>query len=257
MTPEYLKSLLDRYKTGELDTDFVLDELSKLPFEDIGFAKLDHHRRVRTGYPEVIFGEGKTPGDVADIFGRLAERNSVVLCTRASTEMYHAIKMLTPLAEYHEECRIVEYCSDTLRKVGSVVVISGGTSDQKVAEEAAVVCELFGSSVTRIYDVGVAGIHRLLRHAGAFRRANCIIAVAGMEGALPSVVAGLVDVPVIAVPTSVGYGTAFGGIAPLLTMLNSCATGVSVVNIDNGFGAAVQADMINKLAAGGRQAKKK
>ncbi|TLM99502.1 1-(5-phosphoribosyl)-5-amino-4-imidazole-carboxylate carboxylase, partial [bacterium] len=151
LTPEYLKSLLDKYKLGELEADYVLDELSKLPYEDLGFAKLDHHRRVRTGYPEVIFGEGKNPGDVADIFGRLAERNSIVLCTRANYEMYHAVKMLTPLAEYHEECGIIEYCSDTLRKVGSVVVISAGTSDLRVAEEAAVVCELFGSQVTRIF----------------------------------------------------------------------------------------------------------
>lgn len=248
MTPDYLKQLLEQYKTGALDAETVVEELSKLPYEELGFAKLDHHRAVRTGYPEVIYGEGKTPGHAADIFGKLAQRNPIVLCTRASLEVARAIRMLCPEAVYHETCRVVEYRGEPVKAKGLVVVICAGTSDLSVAEEAAVVLEAFGSKVERIFDVGVAGIHRLLRHAGPLRRANCVVSVAGMEGALPSVVAGLVDVPVIAVPTSVGYGTSFGGIAPLLTMLNACSTGVSVVNIDNGFGAAVQADMINKLA---------
>jgi len=249
VTPEYLKQLLERYKDGTLDAESVVDEISKLPYEELGFAKLDHHRRLRTGYPEVIYGEGKTPGQAADIFGRLAadDRNPVVICTRATPDIARAIRLLSPEAVYHEGCRVVIQGKPPKGK-GLVVVISAGTSDLHVAEEAAVVLEAFGSRVERIYDAGVAGIHRLLRHAGPLRRANCVISVAGMEGALPSVVAGLVDVPVIAVPTSVGYGSNFSGLAPLLTMLNSCSMGVSVVNIDNGFGAAVQADMINKLA---------
>jgi NCAIR mutase (PurE)-related protein len=219
-------------------------------YEDLGFAKIDHGRKARNGYPEVIYGEGKTPEQAALIFQRLAEQNDNLLCTRTTPEMAEAIKTLTADAIYHEACHIVELRRADPGSVGSVVVATGGTGDIPVAEEAAVVLEAFGSRTARLYDVGVAGIHRLLDNTDIFETANCVIAVAGMEGALASVVGGLVKVPVIAVPTSVGYGASFEGLAALLAMLNSCAAGISVVNIDNGFGAAYQADMINKLAIG-------
>ena len=247
MTPEYLKKLLENYRTGAIDAEAVVDELAKLPYEDLGFAKIDHHRIVRTGYPEFIYGEGKTPEQAAEIFSTLAKRNKMVICTRAWSEMARAIREKVPEAIYHENCRLVEYRAQRVETVGNVAVVSGGTSDLPVAEEAAVVCEALGTKVERIYDVGVAGIHRLLRHAGQLRRANAVIVVAGMEGALPSVVAGLADVPVLAVPTSVGYGASFGGIAALLGMLTSCASNVTTVNIDNGFGAAHVATLINRL----------
>lgn len=253
MTPDYLKELLERHKKGELATEEALAELSSLPCEKMEFATLDHHRALRTGYPEVIYGEGKSPAQAAAIFGRLAARNAFVLCTRASKEMAEAIAVTVPGAVYHELCRVVEYRKAPAAREGLVAVICAGTSDLAVAEEAAVVCEAFGSRVERVFDVGVAGIHRLLEHSGLLRSANCVVAVAGMEGALPSVVAGLVGAPVIAVPTSVGYGASFGGLAALLAMLNSCANGVAVVNIDNGFGAAVMADMINRRAVGARE----
>lgn len=224
-------------------------DMNKREFEDLGFAKIDHDRASRKGYPEVIYGAGKTPAHAAAIFQKLSERNEDVLCTRASAEMAEAIKKLTPLAVYHDNCGIVELKRSNIKPKGMVAVVSGGTSDIRTAEEAALTLEFFGSKVERIYDAGVAGIHRLLAYESVLRDANCIVAVAGMEGALPSVVAGLVDVPVIAVPTSVGYGASFQGLAALLAMLNSCASGISVVNIDNGFGAAYQADMINKLAS--------
>jgi len=247
---DYLHKLLEKHKNGLMDSEEVVSELSRMPFESLEYAKLDHHRVLRTGYPEVIYGEGKTPAQAAEIFSRLAARNPYVLCTRTSPLVAAAIIEAVPQARLHELCRVVEYRSSPPLKLGLVVVAAAGTSDLPVAEEAAVVCEAFGSRVERLYDVGVAGLHRLLMHSDVLGRANCIIAVAGMEGALPSVVAGLVNTPVIAVPTSIGYGASFGGLAALLAMLNSCANGVTVVNIDNGFGAAVQADMINKLAAG-------
>jgi NCAIR mutase (PurE)-related protein len=250
MTPDFLHDLLERFKRDELTADQVLGSLRKLPFEDLGFAKVDHHRKLRNGYPEVIFGQGKTPEQVAGIFRCIASHSPDVLCTRASEEVAGAVRRAVPEAAYNGVCRIVELRRSHRPPVGLVVVATGGTSDMPVAEEAAVVLEAFGSRVERLYDVGVAGLHRLLAHSDVLRRAQCVVAVAGMEGALPSVVGGLVDVPVIAVPTSVGYGASFGGITALLAMLNSCASGVSVVNIDNGFGAAVQADMINKLAVG-------
>lgn len=224
-------------------------DMNKREFEDLGFAKIDHDRASRKGYPEVIYGAGKTPIHAATIFQKLSERNEDVLCTRASSEMAEAIKKLTPGAIYHDNCGIVELKRSNIKPKGMVAIVSGGTSDMRTAEEAALTLEFFGSKVERIYDAGVAGIHRLLAYESVLRDANCIVAVAGMEGALPSVVAGLVDVPVIAVPTSVGYGASFHGLAALLAMLNSCASGISVVNIDNGFGAAYQADMINKLAS--------
>jgi len=248
MKPEHIRHLLESHKRDEISIEDVLAKLSALPFEDLQYAKIDHHRKLRTGYPEVIYGEGKAPEQAAEIFRRLAEHNPGVLCTRASAEMAEAIRGAVPAAVYHPVCRIVELRREPKEGVGLVVVASGGTSDIPVAEEAAVVLESFGSRVERLYDVGVAGIHRLLAHAELLRRANCIVAVAGMEGALPSVIGGFAAVPVIAVPTTIGYGASFGGIAALLAMLNSCASGVSVVNIGNGFGAGYQADMINKLA---------
>jgi pyridinium-3,5-biscarboxylic acid mononucleotide synthase len=253
VTTEHIRELLDRLAAGRATTDEVLGKIQKLPFEDLGFAKVDHHRRIRNGYPEVIYGEGKTPGQVAEIFARLADHNPNVLCTRASAAAAEAVLKRVPEARYHELCRLVEIRRDPAEPVGSVALAAAGTSDLPVAEEAAIALEVFGSRVERLYDVGVAGIHRLFAHLEVFRRANCVVAVAGMEGALPSVVAGLVNAPVIAVPTSVGYGVAFGGVTTLLAMLTSCASGISVVNIDNGFGAAYQADMINKLAVKGRK----
>ncbi|PLX41556.1 MAG: 1-(5-phosphoribosyl)-5-amino-4-imidazole-carboxylate carboxylase [Deltaproteobacteria bacterium] len=251
MTPEYIKALLSRFRAGEVDEGEIIKELSNFSYEEVGFAKIDHNRAVRTGYPEVIFGEGKQPGQVAEIFVNLAARNEVVLCTRANPEMAEAVIKRFPGASYDEISRVIMTPPSSRERVGEVALACAGTSDLPVAEEAAQVMEAFGSNVKRLYDVGVAGVHRLLRQVDTLKTANCVVAVAGMEGALPSVVAGLVKVPVIAVPTSVGYGSAFGGIAALLTMLNSCANGVSVVNIDNGFGAGVQADMINKLAVRG------
>ncbi len=253
MTTDHIRQLLERLVAGQLTTEEVLGKIQKHTFEDLGFAKVDHHRRIRNGYPEVIYGEGKTAGQVAEIFACLAANNPNVLCTRASTAAADAVRSRVPEARYHEHCRLVELRRDPAEPVGCVAVAAAGTSDLPVAEEAAISLEVFGSRVERLYDVGVAGIHRLFAHLDAFRRANCVVAVAGMEGALPSVLAGLVDVPVLAVPTSVGYGASFGGITTLLAMLCSCASGISVVNIDNGFGAAYQADMINKLAARGRK----
>lgn len=248
MTNDHIRELLDRLAAGRATTDEVLGKLQKLPFEDLGFAKIDHHRRMRNGYPEVIYGEGKTPAQVGEIFARLADHNPNVLCTRASAAAADAVRSRVPEARYHELCRLVELRRDPAELVGCVALAVAGTSDLPVAEEAAIALEVFGSKVERLYDVGVAGIHRLFAHVDVLRGANCVIAVAGMEGALPSVVAGLVNAPVIAVPTSVGYGVAFAGVTTLLAMLTSCASGISVVNIDNGFGAAYQADMINKLA---------
>jgi pyridinium-3,5-biscarboxylic acid mononucleotide synthase len=250
---EHIRDLLERLASGRASTDEVLGQIQKLPFEDLGFAKIDHHRRIRNGYPEVIYGEGKTPNQVAEIFARLADHNPNVLCTRASPAAAEAVRKRVPEARHHELCRLIELRRDQAEPTGCVAVAAAGTSDLSVAEEAAISLEVFGSRVHRLYDVGVAGIHRLFAHLDALRKAQCVVAVAGMEGALPSVVAGLVDVPVIAVPTSVGYGVAFGGITALFAMLNSCASGISVVNVDNGFGAAYQADMINKLAARARQ----
>jgi NCAIR mutase (PurE)-related protein len=253
MTQENLRHLLESLKRGEVTTEDAVAKLETLSFEDVGFAKIDHHRRIRNGYPEVIYGEGKTPAQAAEIFRRLAERNPNVLCTRASDEIAEAIRREVPEAQYHELCRLVEVRRSRAEPVGLVAVAAAGTSDLVVAEEAAIALETLGSRVERLYDVGVAGIHRLLAHGEVLRKVHCVVAVAGMEGALPSVVGGLVDVPVIAVPTSVGYGASFGGITALLAMLNSCASGISVVNIDNGFGAAYQADMINKLAVRGKR----
>lgn len=243
---------LQGIKDGSISLEEGSEILKNLPYEDIGFAKLDHHRSVRNGFMEVIYGQGKTTAQLAQIFDRFQNRSRGVMATRCSTEQYGAVKEICPTAEFDPHARtIIKYDSDLI-PFGNVAVCTGGTSDLPVAEEAALTAAFFGCKVSRFYDVGVAGIHRLFSSIEEIRKANCIIAVAGMEGALPGVLAGLVDVPVIAVPTSIGYGASFQGLAPLLTMLNSCAEGIAVVNIDNGFGAGYMAAQINKLAEGKR-----
>ena len=244
-----LRRLLEALRSGEVTVEEALAQLRRLPFADLGFARVDLHRALRVGAAEAVFCQGKTVEQVVAIVGRLAQAHANVLATRAAPEVFEAILAAGLAAEYHPKARIVVVNREPQEGVGLIVVLSAGTADEAVAEEAAVTCEVLGNRVERIYDVGVAGLHRLLEHYPLMQEANVLIVVAGMEGALPSVVGGLVDRPVIAVPTSVGYGASFGGIAALLAMLNSCAPGVSVVNIDNGFGAAQQANLINKLIA--------
>ena len=247
MNPQSLRKLFDQVKKKQFSPDEAVDRLRHLPFEDLGFAKVDHHRALRQGMPEVIFSEGKTPKQVAGIFSRLAEHGGNILATRATEDLYAAVAAEVDRAEYRPLARAIVLKRDRKRYgKGVVAVVSAGTSDIPVAEEAVVTAELMGNSVQHIYDVGVAGIHRLLAHRGVLAKARVIIVCAGMEGALPSVVGGLVGVPVIAVPTSVGYGAAFEGLAALLGMMNSCASNVSVVNIDNGFGAGYVASLINR-----------
>jgi NCAIR mutase (PurE)-related protein len=247
MNAETLKKLFDQVRKGKLSPDEAVERLRHMPFEDLGFAKLDHHRALRQGMPEVIFAPGKTPTQVAGIFARLAAHGGNVLATRATEEQYAAVAAAEPRAEYRPLARAIVLKRDRKKHgKGVIVVVSAGTSDIPVAEEAVVTAELMGNNVQHIYDVGVAGIHRLLSHREALSKARVIIVCAGMEGALPSVVGGLVGVPVIAVPTSVGYGAAFKGLAALLGMMNSCASNVSVVNIDNGFGAGYVASLINR-----------
>ena len=243
-----LKALLEQVRTGNVSPDAALEQIKTLPFEDLGFAKVDHHRAVRVGVPEVIFGPGKTPEHFAEIFTRLAERGNNVLATRVNAEQLASTVARFPAAEHNVLARtlVLRQKSEKLGK-GIIGIISAGTSDIPVAEEAAVTADVMGNDITRLFDVGVAGLHRLLSHSEDLRQARVLVVCAGMEGALPSVVGGLVGVPVIAVPTSVGYGAAFGGIAALLGMINSCASNVSVVNIDNGFGAAYVASLINRL----------
>lgn len=243
-----LHNLLQRVAAGEASVADALDELRRLPYEDLGFAKIDHHRSIRDAFPEVVLAERKTPKQIAAIVSRLAERNDRVLVTRASPEAYAAVRAATPDARYHEVARCITVERTVAERRAGVVVLAAGTADLPVAEEAAVTATLMESEVVRLYDVGVAGLHRLLDHVDRLQSANVVVAVAGMEGALPSVVGGLVGVPVIAVPTSVGYGASFGGLSALLTMLNSCAAGVAVVNIDNGFGGGYLAAVINRLA---------
>ena len=248
MELDRLRALLREVKGGNLPIEEALDHLRKLPFSDLGFAKVDHHRPLRNGYPEVIYCPGKSPEQVAAIAQDLAEGGGVVLATRAGQEAWEALEGALGPVEYYPRARLAVLNRPAKTSlIGHVAVVSAGTSDEPVAEEAALTLEIFGSRTDRIYDVGVAGLPRLLEHHPRLREARVIVVVAGMEGALPSVIGGLVDRPVIAVPTSVGYGANFGGLAALLSMLNSCAPGVSVVNIDNGFGAAIQADMINRL----------
>ncbi len=251
MNSRALRKLFDEVKKKRLSPDDAVERLRHLPFEDLGFAKLDHHRALRQGMPEVIFGQGKTPSQVADIFTRLAAHGGNVLATRTTEEHYAAVMAAfgdkRPSPEYRPLSRTISLKRDRRRYgKGVIAVVSAGTSDIPVAEEAVVTAELMGNNVQHIYDVGVAGIHRLLAHREALAKARVIIVCAGMEGALPSVVGGLVGVPVIAVPTSIGYGAAFEGLAALLGMMNSCASNVSVVNIDNGFGAGYVASLINR-----------
>jgi NCAIR mutase (PurE)-related protein len=237
-----IKKILESVAHGDMTAEEGLKSLSALPFEDLGFAKLDHHRTLRTGMPEVIFAPGKTSEQISKIFDRMVKAGCDVLVTRAAKSVYKKIRRRHKMARYNETARIISLSN--LRKnknAGMIAVVSGGTADMPVAEEAAAVAEFFEGSVERIYDVGVSGIHRLLAHKDKIGSAKVIIVVAGMEGALASVVGGLTHAPVIAVPTSVGYGASFNGLAALLAMLNSCAPGVTVVNIDNGFGAAMAA----------------
>lgn len=248
MDQSYLQNILNHVAEGKMHPNDAVEKLKELPFQDLGFAKLDQHRNIRTGYPETIYCEGKTPEQTAAIFERLNETNSNILGTRASVEVYEKVREVVPEAVYYPVARVIAVKKNTeIRTETIVAVVTAGTSDIPVAEEAAITAETMGNQVDRIYDVGVAGIHRLFDKLDRIRAANVVIVVAGMEGALASVVGGLVDKPVIAVPTSVGYGANFGGIAPLLTMLNSCSEGVAVVNIDNGFGAGYLASKINQL----------
>jgi pyridinium-3,5-biscarboxylic acid mononucleotide synthase len=248
LNAESIRKLFEQVRRGEITPDDAVDRLRHLPFEDLGFAKVDHHRVLRVGMPEIIFGERKTAPHMAEIFLRLAKHGGNVLATHADKKQFAAVKKKVRGAEYRELARaiVLQRDSHTYGK-GVIAVVSAGTSDIPVAEEAVVTAELMGNEVEHFYDVGVAGIHRLLANREALTKARVVIVCAGMEGALPSVVGGLVGVPVIAVPTSVGYGASFNGLAALLGMLNSCASNVSVVNIDNGFGAGYVASLINRL----------
>jgi NCAIR mutase (PurE)-related protein len=252
MTILELEQLLDRVRSGAIEpataSTRILSALRMAPFEDLGFARVDTHRALRQGFPEVILGIGKTPAQIAAVAERIVRRGQTLLVTRAQPDAYHAVRAVVPDATYHPDARAITLAQGEIpRGHGTVLIACAGTSDLAVAEEAAVTVELMGNAIDRLHDVGVAGIHRLLAEQERIQSARVVIVVAGMEGALPSVVAGLVNVPVIAVPTSVGYGASFGGVAALLGMLNSCANGVAVVNIDNGFGAGCMASLINHL----------
>lgn len=246
MEEKDLKNFLLKYKEGNISLEDAVNELKELPFKDIGFAKIDFHRELRKDRPEVVFCEGKTKEQIKEIMKVLGEKTKNVLGTRASKEDFEVVKEIFPEAKYYELARIILVNQEkVLKNEGTILVVTAGTADIPVAEEAAITAEAFGNKVDRLYDVGVAGIHRLLANLDKLRSANVLIVVAGMEGALASVVGGLVNRPVIAVPTSIGYGTNFKGLTALLSMLNSCADGVGVVNIDNGFGAASLAHQIN------------
>jgi len=243
-----LRKLFQQVRNGDVSPDDAVERLRHLPFEDLGFAKVDHHRRLRTGMPEVIFGQGKTPEQVAQIFASLAGHGGNVLATRSDEKQFAAVKKKVRTAQYHKLARAITLRRDeTIYGKGVIAVVSAGTSDIPVAEEAAITAQIMGNEVEPLYDVGVAGIHRLFANRSALIRARVLIVCAGMEGALPSVVGGLVGAPVIAVPTSIGYGSSFKGLAALIGMMNSCASNVSVVNIDNGFGAGYVASLINRL----------
>jgi pyridinium-3,5-biscarboxylic acid mononucleotide synthase len=248
MDEQRLRELLEQVRRSEVDVDEALQAFRRLPFENLNFARLDSHRTLRAGFPEVILCTGKHPDHLVEIMLRLASREEPVLFTRATPQIYQALREAMPEVRYNELGRTVVYEPLPLpKRPGTILVITAGTSDIPVAEEAAETAELMGNLVDRLYDVGVAGIHRLLSHIERIQNASVLIVIAGMEGALPSVVGGLVRRPVIAVPTSVGYGASFGGLAALLGMLNSCAAGVTVVNIDNGFGAGYAASLMNRL----------
>jgi NCAIR mutase (PurE)-related protein len=246
---EKVKQLLEAVAAGALAPEQALARLRDMPVDDLRFARVDLHRSLRHGVPEAVFCQGKTPAQVVAIVGKLAEAHDNILATRADAAVMAALEASGLPVEVHGEARVVVVKPRRQEGLGLIVVVSAGTSDMPVAEEAAVTAETMGNRVERVFDCGVAGLHRLVPHLDRLNEANAIIAVAGMEGALPSVIGGLVDRPVIAVPTSVGYGASFGGVTALLAMLNSCAPGVSVVNIDNGYGAAAQANQINKLAS--------
>src|SRR6056297_2115764 len=246
MNKEDIRVILEKVKSGELEVEAATSSLKDLPFKDLGFAKVDNHRSLRNGFPEVIFCEGKSLDEIEAIVAEMLKHKNNILASRASRKVYQKIKEIAPEAIYYERPRMIFIEKRKLKKTKSkILVVSGGTSDMPLAEEAVITAEALGNSVERLYDVGVAGIHRLLGNLDKLDDAEVIITVAGMEGALASVIGGLVDKPVIAVPTSVGYGANFGGVSALLTMINSCASGIGVVNIDNGFGAAYLASTIN------------
>jgi NCAIR mutase (PurE)-related protein len=244
-----LEDLLKRVKTGKTSLDQAMVQLKLLPFEDLGFTRIDHHRSLRKGFPEVIWGEGKTSGQIIPIMKQLKGKSQNILITRLEEKKAKTILKVFPKSQYYPRSKVLTYLTYPVKSEGkgTILVITAGTTDIPVAEEASVTAQFMGNRVETLYDVGVAGIHRLLSERGRLEAARVLIVVAGMEGALPSVVGGLVDRPVIAVPTSVGYGTSFGGITALLAMLNSCASGVAVVNIDNGFGAGYMASLINRI----------
>jgi NCAIR mutase (PurE)-related protein len=245
---ETLKDILQAFRDGKLDLAATVERLRTLPFEDLGFARVDHHRALRRGFPEVIFGEGKSPEQIASVMRALLSQGAPVLVTRVDAAKAGAVRKEVPAAVYHELARALTVRPQEVSKRGrgTIMVVAAGTSDIPVAEEAVVTAEMMGSQVERLYDVGVAGLHRLLDYLQELRQAHVFVVVAGLEGALPSVIGGLVDRPIVAVPTSVGYGASFNGLAALLAMLNSCAPGVAVVNIDNGFGAGYLASLINQ-----------
>jgi pyridinium-3,5-biscarboxylic acid mononucleotide synthase len=248
LNADSIRKLLEQVRQGKLSPDEAVERLRHMPFEDLGFAKLDHHRALRAGMPEVIFAEGKSAAQVTELFSRLAKHGGNILATRANRKQFAAVRKKLRGVKYRDAARaIVLHRDHKIVGRGTIAVVSAGTSDIPVADEALVTAEIMGNEVEHLYDVGVAGIHRLLANRGTLARARVVIVCAGMEGALPSVVGGLVGVPVIAVPTSVGYGAAFKGLAALLGMMNSCASNVSVVNIDNGFGAGYVASLINRL----------
>lgn len=245
------RDILTKLKNGEISIDEAESFFRRQPYEEMGYAKLDMHRKVRSGFSEVILCSGKTDEHLLNIFGKLYEQDNEVMGTRASQHQYELIKEQYPMALYDSVSRIIKIEKPDKQLKGKIAVCTAGTADIPVAEEAAQTAEYFGTKVDRIYDIGVSGIHRMLSELDTIQSANCIVAVAGMEGALASVLGGLVDKPVIAVPTSVGYGASFGGVSALLTMINSCANGISVVNIDNGYGAGYIATQINRIALGG------
>jgi pyridinium-3,5-biscarboxylic acid mononucleotide synthase len=249
MTEDQIRQILDRVAAGSTSPQAAVERLRHLPFEDLGFAKFDRHRNFRRGVPEVVFGEGKSAAQIAAIGARVIAAGQNLIVTRLAPEKARAVRRSLRALEYKPEAQLGLVVKNPLRPRGhgTIMVISAGTSDLPVAEEAALCAEVFGNRIARLYDVGVAGLHRLTAHLEALKAASVLIVVAGMEGALPSVVAGMLGKPVIAVPTSVGYGTAFGGIAALLGMLNACSSGITVVNIDNGFGAALAATLINRV----------
>ncbi len=249
MNPEDLRKLLEGVKKGKIPIDAAVGRLKTLPFEDIGFATLDHHRSLRKGFPEVIWGEGKTSSQITIIIKKMLNKKYPVLVTRVDARKAACIKKSIPKITYHPLSRTLTLTTGKIPKIekGTILVVSAGTSDIHVAEEALITATIMGNKVDHLYDVGVAGIHRLFEKKDKLLSASVLIVVAGMEGALPSVIGGLVDKPVIAVPTSIGYGTGFGGVAALLSMLNTCASGIAVVNIDNGFGAGYIASLINRV----------